>query len=82
MNQHSMSCPWPEGCNCGVKQWNELEQQRDFYRDRVLKLEQEKHRMRQPELMIVVDILANCALLPDPDGFRYGIHNQKPNTTP
>lgn len=52
--------------------WKRLESERDFYRDRMMMLEREKYRLRQPELMIVCDILANCQLLPDPDGARYG----------
>lgn len=78
---HSMSCPWPEGCNCGASDWNRLEQERnrleqerDWYRSRVRLLEKSKAMFREPELTIICDIMANGQLLPDPDGTRYG-HN-------
>jgi hypothetical protein len=34
-------------------------------------LRMQKH-MRDPERTLVCDIIANCQLLPDPDGKRYG----------
>jgi hypothetical protein len=36
-------------------------------------LQQENHRFREPERTMLCDILANGALLPDPEGKRYGI---------
>lgn len=54
------------------KEWKELKQECDFYRKRIMLLECEKYRMREPELTLVCDILANGALLPDRDGSRYG----------
>lgn len=73
--QHSMSCPWPEGCNCGAPAWNRLERERDWYRSRLQLLENSKSMFREPELTIICDIMANGQLLPDKDGSRYG--NQK-----
>lgn len=72
MKLHSMSCEYPEGCSCGASEWNRLERERDFYKSRVELLDKEKHRLRAPELTLICDILANCALLPDTDGTRYG----------
>lgn len=33
MMQHSMSCHYPEGCQCGASAWNRLEAERDKLRD-------------------------------------------------
>lgn len=55
-----------------------LERSLDFYKSRVMLLEQEKYRLNQHGLMLVVDILANCQLLPDPDGKRYGKAEAQP----
>jgi hypothetical protein len=67
-----MSCEWPEGCSCGASAWNRLERERDWYRCRVKLLEQHKSMLREPELTLVCDIMANGQLMPDPDGKRYG----------
>lgn len=39
---------------------------RDWYRSRIDMLQREQKRMREPERTLLCDILANCALLPDP----------------
>lgn len=49
-----------------------LKQSRDFYKTRCELLQQVQTFMRDPERQIVCDILANNALLPDPNGKRYG----------
>ena len=46
-----------------------------WYKDRVNMLQREQARMRDPERTLVCDIIANCALLPDPNGTRYGTPN-------
>ena len=43
----------------------------DFYRQRVDLLQEQQKVMRDPERTIVCDVIANCALLPDPK--RYAI---------
>jgi hypothetical protein len=70
--QHSMSCSWPEGCNCGASNWNRLESERDWYKKRVELLDKYKDMFREPELTLLCDIIANGQLLPDPNGKRYG----------
>ena len=50
-----------------------LEDSVSFYKRRCELLQTVQHQMRDPERTIVCDILANCALLPDLDGKRYGI---------
>lgn len=77
--EHSMSCPWPEGCTCDASEWNRLENSRNWYRIRVELLEKHKHAFREPELTILCDILANGQLLPDPNGERYGSRFKKEN---
>jgi len=49
-----------------------LENSANFYRKRCTLLERCQRNMRDPERQIVCDILANGALLPDPEGTRYG----------
>ena len=49
-----------------------LKQSRDFYKARCELLQQVQTFMRDPGRQIVCDILANNALLPDPNGKRYG----------
>lgn len=53
-----------------------------WYRDRVDMLQREQSRMRDPERTLVCDIIANCALLPDADGARYGTPNIQAETRP
>jgi isocitrate dehydrogenase kinase/phosphatase len=43
-----------------------------FYQKRCEILQHNQINMRDPERTLVCDILANCQLLPDPDGKRYG----------
>jgi hypothetical protein len=50
--------------------------ERDFYKRRSELLQQHQSRMRDPERTLVCDILANAALLPDPEGKRYGIGDE------
>lgn len=50
----------------------ELARSRDFGKLRLDLLQKMQSRMRDPERTIVCDILANGALLPDPNGERYG----------
>jgi hypothetical protein len=45
----------------------------NFYKQRCELLQQAQKYMRDPERTIVCDILANNALLPDPEGKRYGL---------
>lgn len=47
----------------------------EFYRSRCDMLQREQTRMRDPERVMVCDILANGQLLPDPNGVRYGPPN-------
>ena len=47
----------------------------EFYRSRCDMLQREQTRMRDPERVMVCDILANGQLLPDPNGVRYGLPN-------
>ena len=54
------------------KRISELEASVRFYCARCDMLIREQSRMRDPERQIVCDILANGALLPDPQGTRYG----------
>ena len=54
------------------KQVAKLEASRDFYKSRCELLQQVQNYMRDPERIIVCDILANNTLLPDPEGKRYG----------
>ena len=49
-----------------------LEASRDFYKSRCELLQKTQKYMRDPERIIVCDILANNTLLPDPEGKRYG----------
>jgi hypothetical protein len=70
--EHTMSCEYPEGCSCGAKNWNRLESERDWYRNRIRLLEKYKSKFREPEITLICDIIANGQLLPDPDGKRYG----------
>jgi|FLOH01.1.fsa_nt_gi hypothetical protein len=53
-----------------------LERSLEFYKSRVQLLEANQSKMRDPERVLVCDILANGQLLPDPDGKRY---NTRPN---
>ncbi len=46
-----------------------------FYKDRVNLLEEYQSTMRDPERVLVCDILANAQLLPDPQGKRYGFNS-------
>lgn len=71
MKQHEMSCPYPEGCNCGASEWNRLESSLMWYKTRVELLEASKLMFREPERTILIDVLANGQLLPDPNGIRY-----------
>ena len=48
-----------------------LERSLEFYKSRVQLLEANQSKMRDPERVLVCDILANGQLLPDPDGKRY-----------
>lgn len=52
---------------------SQLEAHKAFTRRRFDLLQQMQSRMREPERTIVCDVLANGALLPDPDGVRYGL---------
>ena len=54
------------------KQVAKLEASRDFYKSRCELLQKTQKYMRDPERIIVCDILANNDLLPDPEGKRYG----------
>jgi len=45
----------------------------EFYRRRCDLLQQVQSRMRDPERMLVCDVLANGSLLPDLSGARYGL---------
>lgn len=54
------------------KQVAKLEASRDFYKSRCELLQKTQKYMRNPERIIVCDILANNTLLPDPEGKRYG----------
>ncbi|MCA8917258.1 MAG: hypothetical protein KDB90_17840 [Planctomycetes bacterium] len=56
----------------GDDEIDKIRDSRDWYKRRVEMLQQEQTRMRDPERTLVCDILANCALLPDPNGERYG----------
>lgn len=54
----------------------EVERMKDsveWHRRRFDMLQQEQYRMRDPERTILCDILANCSLMRDPNGERYGI---------
>jgi len=53
----------------------------DFYRSRIVMLSNEQKRMRDPERTLVCDIIANGQLLPDPEGKRYGMHNESSSAT-
>lgn len=55
----------------------ELESSLDWYKRRVELLAKEQVRMRDPERILLCDILANCQLLPDPKGERYGTINRR-----
>lgn len=46
-------------------------------RDKLDMLQREQRRMRDPERTLVCDIIANGALLPDPDGKRYGMRQSE-----
>ena len=50
-----------------------LQKSLNFYKQRCELLQQVQKYMRDPERTIVCDILANNALLPDPEGKRYGL---------
>lgn len=45
---------------------------RKFYKRRCDMLQREQKNFRDPERIMVCDILANAQLLPDPNGDRYG----------
>lgn len=55
-----------------LKRTDQLAASRLSYVTRMDLLQKQQERMREPERTIVCDILANGALLPDPDGKRYG----------
>jgi len=44
----------------------------EFYQRRVDLLQRWQHSMRDPERILVCDIIANAQILPDPEGLRYG----------
>jgi len=48
-----------------------------WYKQRLEMLQREQKRLRDPERTLICDIIANGALLPDPDGKRYGTPNNK-----
>lgn len=54
-----------------------LQKSLNFYKQRCELLQQVQKYMRDPERTIVCDILANNALLPDPEGKRYGLDLKK-----
>ena len=60
-----------------VKAHKRTAESRDWYKHRVDMLQRKQTRMREPERTLVCDIIANCALLPDPNGERYGKQNVK-----
>lgn len=55
------------------KENQELKLSRGFYKCRCELLSKVQQYMRDPERQIVCDILANCSLLDDPSGERYGV---------
>ena len=59
------------------KQITHYKVSRNFYKQRCELLQQAQKYMRDPERTIVCDILANNALLPDPEGKRYGLDLKK-----
>ena len=56
-----------------VRHCKKLHSSERFYRQRCELLEREQKHMRDPERVLVCDVLANGALLPDPEGKRYGL---------
>jgi len=55
-----------------VEHCRKLTHSSDWNRRRVDMLSRMQRHMRTPERTLVCDIIANCQLLPDPDGKRYG----------
>ena len=54
----------------------DLKERLRFYARRCALLQDWQNTMRDPERQLVCDILANGALLPDPDRIRYPYFNQ------
>jgi chromosome segregation ATPase len=54
-----------------------VHRQSDWFEHRLNTLQSEQHRMRDPERMILCDILANGHLMADPHGNRYGVEECK-----
>lgn len=55
-----------------VEHCRKLTHSADWNRRRVDMLSRMQKHMRDPERTLVCDIIANCQLLPDSDGKRYG----------
>lgn len=71
---HAEGCAsWGRGhYECAMVEIERLRAEVAFYKRRCELLQATQHLMRDPERTVVCDILANGALLPDPDGTRYG----------
>jgi hypothetical protein len=70
-----------------VEHCRKLTHSADWNRRRVDMLSQMQKHMRDPERTLVCDVIANCQLLPDPTGKRYGFattgtEHYRPNTKP
>lgn len=63
--EHSMSCPYPEGCNCGASNWNKLQSDLNWYRLRFELLEKNKDKFREPELKFLCYVVKNGKLPPE-----------------
>lgn len=64
--------PWKDLYEAEKRERMRIADGKWWYKTRVDLLLEKQHMLREPERTLVIDILANGQLLPDPDGSRYG----------